>query len=317
MTLDRCPSTLKKGFQSFSPSALRSLFNNRRVDHVLPFNQGNSEERLNEILLESFKRFSIGGRQKKVSLSLLKNKLAVTQDGDEGQYILKLHPGTINHADEAAANEHVTMQLASQVFGIRTAKNSVIFFQNGQRAYLTKRFDYLENGLKAGTENFSSLSHDATQANYQHVAKMSEQLFALLQEYVGPYRIEGEQLFKRILFNQVVSNTEDDIKNYSLIETRSGDYILSPAYDLICSSLHGDGSKFSGNATAYPELLNIGLGAGLPKTTIINVCRSTVNSSQAVESLIRRSFLSPASQDKYLTLFQENLALLSRSFKGW
>lgn len=39
------------------------------------------------------------------------------------------------------ANEHLTMQLAAQVYGIETAANTVCFFKDGEMAYLTKRFD--------------------------------------------------------------------------------------------------------------------------------------------------------------------------------
>jgi serine/threonine-protein kinase HipA len=39
------------------------------------------------------------------------------------------------------ANEHLTMQIARQVFGIETAENALIFFQNGEQAYITKRFE--------------------------------------------------------------------------------------------------------------------------------------------------------------------------------
>jgi serine/threonine-protein kinase HipA len=269
---------------------------------------------MNDAVLQSLKHLSIGGKQKKVSLTLVKNKLTLTQKDVEGQFILKLPPEDIGHADETAANEHLTMQLASQVFGVRTAWNTLIFFQNGQPAYLTKRFDYFDNGLKAGIENFSSLRNDTKQTSYNNVGQMSEKLFKLLREYVGPYRIEGEHLFKRILFNRLVSNTEDDIKNYSLIETVSGDYILSPAYDLICSSLHRE-DEAGKDKWPYLQLMNAALDAGLHEATIINLCRFQLSGSQAVESLTRRSFLSPAAQEKFLALFQENVKQLSRALE--
>ena len=315
IALDRCPSTLKKGFSSFSPSALRTLFNNRKVDHILPFNHRNSEEHINEIFLGSFKHFSIGGKQKKVSVSLSKNKISLTEEGAEGQYILKLPPEHVSHADDAAANEHLTMQLASQVFGIRTAWNTLMFFQDGKSGYLTKRFDYFESGFKAGLENFSSLLPDSTRHNGKRLSEMSVELFSVLKEYVGPYRIESEYLFERMLFNLLVSNKEDDIKNYSLIESVSGDYVLSPAYDLICSSLHRE-DEAGKDKRLYIKLINAALDAGLPRATIINLCRFKIHSSQAVESLTRRSFLSPTAQDKYLALFQENVKQLSRALEN-
>ena len=47
------------------------------------------------------------------------------------------------------ANEHVTMQIASQVFGIETPPNAVVRFTDGELAYIVKRFDR-RNGQKIG-----------------------------------------------------------------------------------------------------------------------------------------------------------------------
>ena len=46
-------------------------------------------------------------------------------------------------------NEHLTMQIAYQVYGIETAENVMIFFGNGEQAYIIKRFDMLPEGQKS------------------------------------------------------------------------------------------------------------------------------------------------------------------------
>ena len=45
--------------------------------------------------------------------------------------------------DQVPANEHLTMQIAKQVFKLKVAENALIFFQNGEPAHLTKRFDII------------------------------------------------------------------------------------------------------------------------------------------------------------------------------
>ncbi len=45
-------------------------------------------------------------------------------------------------------NEHLSMQIARQVFGIETAENALMFFKNGAPAYITKSFDVKEGGGK-------------------------------------------------------------------------------------------------------------------------------------------------------------------------
>ena len=56
------------------------------------------------------------------------------------------------------ANEHLSMQIARQVFGIETAENCLVFFKNGDPAYITKRFDVQEDGTKWAIEDFASLA---------------------------------------------------------------------------------------------------------------------------------------------------------------
>ena len=49
------------------------------------------------------------------------------------------------------------MQIAKQIFKIETAENALVFFEDGIPGYLTKRFDYDENGNKLAVEDFASL----------------------------------------------------------------------------------------------------------------------------------------------------------------
>src|SRR5690606_40079276 len=65
-------------------------------------------------------------------------------------YILKPIPRDLKKVDQVPANEHLTMQIARQVYGINTAENALIFFSNGEPAYITKRFDVKEDGTKLG-----------------------------------------------------------------------------------------------------------------------------------------------------------------------
>jgi serine/threonine-protein kinase HipA len=53
------------------------------------------------------------------------------------QYCSELH---LKKVDQLPANEHLTIQIAKQVYGITVAKNAVIFFKDGSPAYITKRF---------------------------------------------------------------------------------------------------------------------------------------------------------------------------------
>ena len=62
----------------------------------------------------------------------------------------------IINRDYCAINEHVTMQIASQVYGIETAQNALCFFGVGSPEYITSRFDVLKNG-KLTNKDFHAL----------------------------------------------------------------------------------------------------------------------------------------------------------------
>ena len=139
-----CPGTLAEGFSTYSPSCLRNLFSGKKVNHVLPYEQPQQSEEVAEQFMENRKRISISGVQEKLSFLLEKNVLRLTKEGEQGTYILKPIPRDLKKVDQVPANEHLTMQIAKQVYGLNTAENAMIFFKNGSPAYITKRFDVKE-----------------------------------------------------------------------------------------------------------------------------------------------------------------------------
>ena len=119
MNLDElkyCPGTLAEGFSTYSPSCLRNLFNGKKVNHVLPYEQPQQNEEVAEQFMENRKRISISGVQEKLSLLLEKNVLRLTKEGEQGTYILKPIPRDLKKVDQVPANEHLTMQIAKQVY---------------------------------------------------------------------------------------------------------------------------------------------------------------------------------------------------------
>lgn len=124
---------------------------------------------MNELFNENRKQITISGVQEKFSLLLEKNKLRLISEGERGSYILKPIPQAVGRKpDQMPANEHLTMQIARQVYGIETAENAMIFFNNGRPAYITKRFDVLENGAKLAQEDFASLAGRTPQIHGEH-----------------------------------------------------------------------------------------------------------------------------------------------------
>ena len=120
-----------------------------------------------------------------------KNNLRFINEGEQGTHILKPIPNIGKNADQMPANEHLTMQIASQVFGIEIADNALIFFKDGAPAYITKRFDVLPNGLKLAQEDFASLAQRTPQTHGENY-KYDGNYYQLFPEPFTSYFV-GEQ----------------------------------------------------------------------------------------------------------------------------
>lgn len=233
----RCMSTLaetrREGFCSGAQRLLAG--GNRKFPHQLTFNRTD----IVEFRVQAAEHMSISGVQDKISLKLVRGRLIPTER--DGEYILKPVPtaDVPLFKGDIPANEHLTMQIASQVFGITTAANAMVRFADGELTYLTRRFDR-RGGVKIGQEDFCQLSNRTEETagrNYKYDGSY-EEAGGILRRYCKAYRVEIEKLFARIVFNYVFSNGDAHLRNFSLFESEFGDYILTPAYDLICTSLH-------------------------------------------------------------------------------
>ena len=245
--LHYCPGTLAEGFSKYSPSCLRNLFNGKKVNHILSYDQPQQNEEVAELFMENRKHISISGVQEKLSFVLEKNILRLTKEGEQGTYILKPIPRDLKKVDQVPANEHLTMQIAKQVYGLNTAENAMVFFKNGSPAYITKRFDVKADGSKWGKEDFATLAGKTSEnagPNFKYEFSY-EEAGLLIQKYVSAWRIEIEKYFSLVLFNFLFSNGDAHLKNFSLLESSKGDYLLSPIYDLLNTKLHVDDADFA------------------------------------------------------------------------
>jgi len=333
LELTICPGTLAEGYTSYSPTCKRKLFDSKNVSHFLPYNHDSENEEDLQKFIENRKRISISGVQEKLSLILDKNKLRLTQQGECGTYILKPIPRHVQNAKFVPANEHVTMQIASQVYGIYTAENALIFFENGTPAYITKRFDVNKTGKKLGIEDFASLAGKTIENSGQNFKyDLSYQAMAeLLKKYVPAAILELEKFYKIIVFNFLFSNGDAHLKNFSLIETPQGDYVLSPAYDLLNTRLHvedtsmalSDGlfandfetESFKVNGYyAYDDFYTFGLTIGLKENRLTKILNDFRLEHQVeVKNMISRSFLSEGLKERYYNSYLDRLKLLNYS----
>jgi len=319
-----CPGTLAKNYSTYSNTALRRVFYGKKVSIILNYDSPASNESTDELFTDNRKRMSISGVQEKFSVLLEKNKLRLIQESEQGQYILKPIPSVGKNANQMPANEHVTMQIARQIFDIETAENALIFFKNGDSAYITKRFDINDDENKWAQEDFASLAGRTPQTHgkdFKYVGNYLE-LFTILKKYTPAYAIESIKLFKLIFFNYLFSNGDAHFKNFSLIETPLGDFKLSPAYDLLNSRIHIDDNDFAlesgllppnlGQGKITSQLYTLGEHAGIPKKQIEKVFSNLTSKQEKVLILIDASFLNEKSKRNYKQAYQTRLKKLLR-----
>lgn len=314
-----CPGLLTEGYHTYSPAFLRRMFDGKRVSHILRYDSPQYNEADAASFIGNRKRISISGVQEKLSLVLHKNELSLGEEGERGTYILKPIPRDLKKVNQVPANEHVTMQIAAQVYGIYTAENGMIFFQDGQPAYITRRFDVKKDGHRWGKEDFATLAGKtkvAAGANFKYEYSY-EEVGALIRKFVPAWKVEIEKFFTLVLFNYAFSNGDAHLKNFALLETESGDYFFSPAYDLINTRIHVDDTDFALNKGLFvddfqsgafkkthhrnrEDFLEFGRRIGMDEKRTEKLVAPFLIKQEKVAQLVGRSFLNDANKRAYL-----------------
>ena len=133
-----------------------------------------------------------------------------------------------NDTTDKAAWEYLAYQLAIKA-GIEMSPCRIEKIAGKHNTFFTKRFDR-ENGERihfASAMTMTGNNEDTikdNQASYLDIAMF-------ISNYGANIEANLHQLWRRIIFNIAISNTDDHLRNHGFILTKEG-WILSPAYDL-------------------------------------------------------------------------------------
>jgi serine/threonine-protein kinase HipA len=106
-----------------------------------------------------------------------------------------------------------------------------LFKENGRSHFMTRRFDRLAGGEKIHMQSLCALAHyDFNMAG----AYSYEQAFLVMRQLQMPIQAI-EQLYRRMVFNIVARNQDDHVKNIAFLMNQSGEWSLSPAFDMTYS----------------------------------------------------------------------------------
>lgn len=325
-----CPSTLEPNHNTYSARARRNLFDGQKVSHIFagPAPEANSPGFKETAMNVS--RISLSGAQPKFAAIVDPAAgLRYAREGEKGTFILKPKPisYTIVNKEFCAADEHLTMQIARQVYKLPTAENALCFFADGSPAYITKRFDITE-GKKNKQEDFATLmgyTKDNAGSNYKYSRGSYEDCADIIRQYVKASAIDLRIFFRLILFNFITLNDDAHLKNFSLLE-QNGEYRLSPAYDLVNTSfllwepqifalekgLFREGMQLSDvRQICRADFEEFGRRIGLPPTVVRKDIDRFIQPDPLFDDLILRSFLSRDLKENYAASSRYRRKMLS------
>lgn len=321
--INTCPILLASGYDTYSPSGRKYLFDGKKIDCNLDFSFYGEDSTDN--LASNMQNLSISGAQEKYSAVLDGHKIRLANKNEQGTYILKPAPADkIKDRKEIPANEHLTMQIANQAYGIDTAKNGLCFDSNGDVVYITKRYD-VTGERKLNQEDFASLTGHSLEkdgGNFKYDGSYSDIAHCIKKE-ISAWMVAMEHFFKLTVFNYIFGNGDAHLKNFSILNTGT-ENILAPAYDLINTKMHINGDDIglaNGFAqdfcksdnyekTGHPcrdDFFRFGTQIGLQSKRVEDILDKFSSFEPKVYSLIYNSFLSTDKHKRnYIRIIEEN-----------
>ena len=162
---------------------------------------------------------SSGGRQPKGIISINKQTGEIRSgqiEAEEGfeYYILKF--GDRIRCTAELEQTYYEMARASGI----NMMDSKLLEVDGTIHFLTKRFD--RNNGKIHTQTLAAIYPESD--SYESLLMVCRKL--------NLPEVDCKEVFRRLVFNILANNTDDHKKNFSFIMDRTGNWRLSPAYDL-------------------------------------------------------------------------------------
>ena len=314
-TINVCPSNLSEGHDSYSRQALNILFSGQNVSPYLNFS---IEKDKQGTLSRHTNNLSISGAQEKYGAVIENGTIRLAEEGEQSTHILKPPPQNQALFDRKAipANEHLTMQIATQVYGIKVAPNGLCLSKDKLWIYITKRFDIDEHGRKYAVEDFAAITGrtaDTDGDNFKYEGAY-EDIAIKIKQLIPAWKVALEKFFSLIIFNYIFANGDAHLKNFSILK-KDGEVLLSPAYDLINTEMHIDDADFAlknGLSThiekseqyeyyGHPckiDFIEFGKQIGLNDKRIQRIINAYMEFPPMVNNLIANSFLTQEKQKR-------------------
>lgn len=309
--MKRCPITYQiiPVEKNYSEAGLHLL--SPKLKDLHPLNL-NADEQRKEALARVGK-MSIQGVQLKLSAKLNIQEGCFELVDEQGYFILKPQS---EYYPELPENEALTMSLAAMM-GLEVPVHGLLYSKDNSMTYFIKRFDRITHHKKLAIEDFAQLSHAERDTKYN---SSMEKIISIINQFCTYPKIELVKLFQLTLFNFLMGNEDMHLKNFSLM-TRDNKVLLSPAYDLLNSTIAQkntkeelalplNGKKNNLQQRDFFEYFAIER-LDLNQSVIADVIGKIARTIPRWKKLIHESFLSKDMQDKYTDLLNHRCERLN------
>lgn len=306
-----CYRELDSGQHDYHPACSRKLFGTT-VPPEFPFTENDLLKLAEQSVLRST---TVTGAQTKLSVGLVRGNGESAPDrltimGVWGSHILK--PPTPNYPHMVQL-EDLTMHLA-ELAGIRTVPHGLLPMEDGTLAYITRRVDRIgkpggRKVTKLHMEDMCQLTERLTEHKYRG---SHEQIAKAITRFAQNTLSDQTIFYEQVLFSFLTGNADMHLKNFSLLKDAEGHYDLSPAYDLVPSSLlineteelaltlNGRKSKLT--RSDFETAMR---AAGLNERAIANLFNRFAKALPKWKAFIPLSFVPEELQERFVALIDE------------
>jgi serine/threonine-protein kinase HipA len=308
-----CYHDLEEGQVDFHPACARKIFGSDTAP-ILPYTRENMSELARQVIRTSA---SVTGVQAKMSLDVnrggKKEPSKFTIVGLWGKYIFK--PQSVKYPNLPEL-EDLTMKMAEAAH-IRTASHSLIRLADGELGYITLRMDRGRNGEKISMLDMCQLTNRLTEHKYYGTYL---QLAETIKKYSSVPMLDVQRFWEVVLFSWITGNSDMHCKNFSLLDSGNGEYVLSPAYDLLAVLLADpqDTEEMAMSFTVGGEKTGFNRDTFMTAFTQSGISAAVAN--KMIErmktflpkwrTLIAQSFLPEKMKENYLILLSKRIELL-------
>lgn len=192
-------------------------------------------------------KFSLAGIQMKFSMKEKEGRYNLAKNGELGDWIIKTPSTKHKHVP---LNEYTAMSLAAlagvdipdiKLIELNKLDNlPQINLPNEELAFAIKRFDR-QSDARIHMEDFAQVlvkyPHEKyNSANYEQIGKV-------IYGFSGDGLADAQQFARRLLINILLANGDAHLKNWSLLYQDQITARLSPAYDIVSTSVYINNEK--------------------------------------------------------------------------